>query len=242
MKTQSMVETILMVYDHDPALDSLVDETLLPMGFQVITAQDGPDGLDLAIRCNPDLILIEQSMALMTGLEVLTILRQTACTSSVVFLTETGDETTLVEAFRLGIQDCVLKPFTRDEVARVLIETLNKRRLDHEAAECRRNQEAAALIQAIVITLSHYLNNYLTSLKGGVALIEEGLAQDPERQDLYRIAGETRASVLSIQAVIHALARCERINLTEYSSSTAILSIETAIHEELERLCIRPSV
>jgi CheY-like chemotaxis protein len=235
-----MVETILLVYGQNPVLDSLAANGLSSQGFQVMTARDGPTGLDLVIRHNPDLVLIEQSLEQITGLEVLSILNQTACISPVIFLTDPGMEQTIIDAFRLGAKDCLLKPVSAGRVRQAIDEALLDRRKSLEAAEMQRNQIATDMVQAVVITLSHYLNNYLTTLKGGLALIDESIRQEPSNPEVQRITRETQASVLNIQAVINALVRSDRFRLTSYSPSTMILAIETAIREEITRLSIQP--
>jgi len=76
--TQNMEETngkkILVIEDEKPMLDAVAD-TLKQHNFAVITADNGKDGLDTALREHPDLMLLDIFMPKMDGLTMLETLR-----------------------------------------------------------------------------------------------------------------------------------------------------------------------
>jgi len=79
--TRDMGETngrkILVIEDEPPMLDAIVD-TLSQNKFTVLTSENGKDGLDLALREHPDLILLDIFMPKMDGLSMLEQLRNDA--------------------------------------------------------------------------------------------------------------------------------------------------------------------
>jgi len=105
-----------VIDDSREMLVALKNRILEPMGFQVLTAMDGQTGLQTAVQHNPDLILLDMNLPRMTGLELLSFLRKTPCTSPVIFMTASGSEQIAVEAFRLGVRDYLTKPFTYEEL------------------------------------------------------------------------------------------------------------------------------
>lgn len=69
-----MARTILYIED-DPASRSLVERTLRYGGYHVLTAERGLDGIDIARREIPDLILVDINLPDLTGREITTMLR-----------------------------------------------------------------------------------------------------------------------------------------------------------------------
>jgi signal transduction histidine kinase/ActR/RegA family two-component response regulator len=66
----------IVVADDDPTHRDLLREVLTPLGFILLSAADGPQCLDLAQHCRPDLFLLDISMPHMDGWEVAAALRE----------------------------------------------------------------------------------------------------------------------------------------------------------------------
>lgn len=102
-------ETILVVDDEQAVCDMLT-EYLMPRGYRVHTAQNGPTALALAEREQPQLIVLDIYMPGMNGVEVLRKLRANHYTGGVMMLTASQDTALLKEALALGAIDIVGKP------------------------------------------------------------------------------------------------------------------------------------
>jgi CheY-like chemotaxis protein len=68
----------VLVIDDDPLQLAVLQDLLRPLGFNVFAAANGPDGIDLALRCTPDLVLLDIQMPGMSGWEVAARLRAIA--------------------------------------------------------------------------------------------------------------------------------------------------------------------
>jgi two-component system alkaline phosphatase synthesis response regulator PhoP len=116
-----MKEKILIVED-DKDIAKMLEYNLKKEGFKVITASDGEDGLDLAVRQYPDLILLDLMLPGMDGLEVCKALKKESKTGliPVIMLTAKGQESDKVVGLELGADDYVTKPFSpRELIARI---------------------------------------------------------------------------------------------------------------------------
>jgi DNA-binding response OmpR family regulator len=112
------VATVLIV-DDDRPLAEVVRRYLERDGFAVITAEDGPSGLDRALADRPDLVLLDLSLPGLDGLEVCRRLRRELAVP-VIMLTARVDEADRVAGLELGADDYVTKPFSpREMTARV---------------------------------------------------------------------------------------------------------------------------
>jgi DNA-binding response OmpR family regulator len=228
-------ETILIV-DDSREIRELLDEVVLsPLGFTTHSAGDGKAGLSLAERCRPDLILLDMNMPRMSGLEMLTALRKRHFGAPAILMTAYGSENVAIEAFRLGVRDYIVKPFTPEEMLGAIDRALNESRLARQQEELNRNLITAEIVRVTVVTLSHYLNNHLTTLKGGLTLLGESLMEKAPDPYLLDILQASRKSALSIQAVMKVLLDATGVRLCAYTDSTMMMDIESALREELNR-------
>jgi two-component system NtrC family sensor kinase len=125
-------EKVLVMDDRDDSLQFMTEYILKPNGYRCITAKDGETGLQRALNEDPDLIIMDQRMPRMTGLEVLGALRKTQAEVPVILMTFHGSEETAVQAFRLGAKDYIIKPFDTEEMLGAIDRALEEQRLRSE--------------------------------------------------------------------------------------------------------------
>ena len=112
-------KTVLIVEDDTNTAD-LVALYLRREGFQALTANDGAQGLALAERYRPDLVILDLMLPKVDGWEVCRQLRQMSDVP-VIMLTARNEEIDRVAGLTLGADDYVVKPFSpRELVARVI--------------------------------------------------------------------------------------------------------------------------
>lgn len=112
------VETILIVDDNKEIVDSL-GKLLVLEGYDVLTAYDGMDALDVFEQHKIDLILLDVMMPRLNGLSTLMKIRETAKTP-VIILSAKTEESDKVSGLILGADDYISKPYNAAElIARV---------------------------------------------------------------------------------------------------------------------------
>lgn len=136
-------ERVLVVDDREESIDFVVNYVLKPKGYRVIKARDGQEGLQKALEQNPDLIILDVQMPKMDGMEVLRALRAEGRDTPVILMTFHGSEELVVQAFRLGVKDYVIKPFQAEEMLSAIERALTEARLREE-----RDRLMARLVQA----------------------------------------------------------------------------------------------
>jgi two-component system alkaline phosphatase synthesis response regulator PhoP len=113
-----MSKTILVI-DDEAKIVEICRDYLTAAGFGVVTAGDGPQGLALARREKPDLIVLDLMMPGMDGLDVCRALRRESAVP-IVMLTARVEESDKLVGLELGADDYLTKPFSpRELVARV---------------------------------------------------------------------------------------------------------------------------
>jgi len=136
-------ERVLVVDDRRDNIEFVVDYILKPNGYEALTAKDGKEGLRKALTEDPDLIIMDNNMPKMTGLQVMEALKEKGLTIPVILMTFHGSESLAVQFFRLGVKDYMIKPFTVEEMLESIDQALTEVRLRKE-----RDQALASLVQA----------------------------------------------------------------------------------------------
>lgn len=115
-------ERILIIEDEKDIV-KMLEYNLEKEGFKVLSAYNGEDGLDMARKKNPDLILLDLMLPGIDGLEVCKAVKNEANTEAsipVIMLTAKSQEADKIIGLELGADDYVTKPFSpRELIARI---------------------------------------------------------------------------------------------------------------------------
>jgi two-component system cell cycle response regulator len=123
------MSALILVADADPFNLRLLSELCSTLGYEVVTAADGGAVLDAVARERPDLVLMDVSLPVMDGLQVLRILKADGDLSQlpVVLVTADGDEEGRRRGFEMGAEDYVVKPYRSFEIQQRLRNVLRLR-------------------------------------------------------------------------------------------------------------------
>jgi len=107
----------ILVIDDAPEIVEVVTICLqLRWGHaQVLAAGSGKRGLEMVIKEQPDLVVLDVNLPDINGFEVLEKIRETS-TVPVVMLTIKGKDTDIARALEMGADDYVIKPFSNIEL------------------------------------------------------------------------------------------------------------------------------
>ncbi len=113
-----MLQKVLVV-DDEPAVTDLLAYNLRKAGYDVLTACDGQQALEIARQCSADLILLDLMLPGVQGLEVCRELRKSSDVP-IIMITALGEEIDRVVGLELGADDYIPKPFSvREVLARI---------------------------------------------------------------------------------------------------------------------------
>jgi DNA-binding response OmpR family regulator len=111
----------ILVVDDEPKIAEICQDYLKAAGYQVVIAMTGPDGLSMARRERPDLIVLDLMLPEMDGLDVCRTLRRESDVP-IIMLTARVEETDKLIGLEIGADDYITKPFSpRELVARVRV-------------------------------------------------------------------------------------------------------------------------
>ena len=113
-----MPPTKILVIDDDADLLNIVKTQLKFSGYEVITASNGDEGIQLARTEGPHLVIVDLLMPVMDGFEVCRRLRQDRLTylTPIIMLTASGTQLDKIAALKGGVDDFITKPFAPNEL------------------------------------------------------------------------------------------------------------------------------
>jgi DNA-binding response OmpR family regulator len=126
-------DSTVLVVDDDPVILKLLEVNFEMEGFTVLVARDGEEGIEVARRDQPDLVVSDIMMPKVSGLELVTALKSDPTTSEIpiILLSAKAQNADVRSGLEAGADDYVTKPFEPldlvDRVNRLLEARASKR-------------------------------------------------------------------------------------------------------------------
>src|SRR5262245_46870444 len=152
----------ILVIDDEEWLREMVQLALRQKGYDVVEAEDGAVGIEVARKELPDLVLCDVNMEKVDGYLTLSSLRSEPATAAIPFILMTGlaDNAGMRHGMELGADDYLPKPFTIDALYAAVEARLKKAQMLREESERR----LADLRHAITLALPHELRTPLNGI------------------------------------------------------------------------------
>lgn len=119
----------ILCIEDDLETASLIAEEFEERGYEMALAHDGQAGFSAVLKLQPDIVLCDVSMPVMSGFEVLdrlTELTPRFASMPFIFLTALGDRDNQLKGRRLGADDYVVKPIDFEILATIISGRLAK--------------------------------------------------------------------------------------------------------------------
>jgi signal transduction histidine kinase/CheY-like chemotaxis protein len=115
-------ERSILVIDDKWENRSVLTNMLEPLGFRMLEAPDGHEGIEEALREAPDLILMDLVMPVMDGFDAIKVIRNSSPLSSrpVIAISASVADPVRQECIRLGFDDFLAKPFQENDLLDML--------------------------------------------------------------------------------------------------------------------------
>ncbi len=119
----------ILVVDDEASIRRILETRLKMAGYNVVTAEDGEEAVELFNKTNPDIVILDVMMPKMDGYGVTREIRRVSDVP-IIILTALGDVSERITGLELGADDYVIKPFSPKElearVKAVLRRTVSK--------------------------------------------------------------------------------------------------------------------
>ena len=125
-------ENILVIDDNQHLADFIANSLLKSLGYEAQTAYTGKIAFEIIRSISPDLILLDMELPDINGLEFLNKLQEEGHNIPTILMTAHGSEQIAVDAFRLGVEDYLIKPVDADKLRATITYALTETRLREE--------------------------------------------------------------------------------------------------------------
>jgi signal transduction histidine kinase len=209
--THSATATILIV-DDTPANLAFIVEYLEARRYRILVAQGGEEGLQRAMRVQPDLILLDAVMPGLDGFEVCRRLKARDSTRDipVIFMTSLADTHDKLIAFAVGAVDYVVKPLQVEEVMARVDAQLALRAMHSQLAAANRELETFSY------SVSHDLRAPLRAIASFAQIVRKdcGASMGEEGRRYMDTIISTSARMATLIEDLLCYARTARANQT----------------------------
>lgn len=145
------VETLLLV-DDEPGIRSVLSISLADAGYQVMSAADGKEALDLFRQHQPAIILTDIKMPGLSGIDLLQAIKAERPETEVIMMTGHGDMDLAIKSLKMDATDFVTKPIN-DDILEIALSRARQR------MEMRRKVQAyTAELEALIREKESHLN------------------------------------------------------------------------------------
>jgi len=122
----------ILVCEDDFAIKTMISTKLKQENYSVYTAQNGQEALNLMEKQQIDLVISDIMMPEMNGYEFVQTLRETKYTLPILMITAKSQLESLEEAFKLGVDDYMVKPLRLEELVLRVKALLRRSQLEAE--------------------------------------------------------------------------------------------------------------
>ncbi|GAC1390118.1 MAG: response regulator transcription factor [Ktedonobacteraceae bacterium] len=126
----------ILVVDDEPSIQRALRRNLAVNGYEVFVAEDGKQAVEIAVRQQPDLILLDLCLpGELDGLDVCKQIRHIMQKTPIIVLSAVTEEKQKIRALDLGADDYLTKPFSNEELQARVRACLRRANIDSQVAE-----------------------------------------------------------------------------------------------------------
>jgi DNA-binding NtrC family response regulator len=130
---------LLLLIEDDETIALSLKTFFINKGYDFITSYTGKEGLDVALKELPDIVILDLRLPDIYGIEILKELKSNYPEIAIIIITGYGEIKEAVEAMKLGAEHYFQKPFDLDELAIIVGKSLNIKQLRQEAILLRKS-------------------------------------------------------------------------------------------------------
>jgi DNA-binding NtrC family response regulator len=112
--------TTILIVDDEQMMRDLLTKILARDGYQLLTAEDGEQALEVLKQRKVDIVITDIKMPKLDGFGLLKEIKSRGTVSTVIIMTAYGDTYTVKDALLLGADEYVTKPFKSYEISLVV--------------------------------------------------------------------------------------------------------------------------
>ena len=221
----------ILIIDDEPVVLNSCKDILAGSSYEIATALNGTQGLELAAEFKPDVVFVDLKMPGIPGMEVLERIQEFDRTIVTIVITGFATVSYAVEAMKHGAYDFLPKPFTPAEFRIITARGVEKRRLLLETISLRKEKEL--LRQNFAAIVSHELKSPLSAVQQNLFVLEAELSSqlsDDQQEKILRM----RSRLTGLLDLINTWLRVISEDIETIKDNFAPILVAAAVEKALE--------
>jgi two-component system, NtrC family, sensor kinase len=214
----------VLIVEDDKSYAEILKRVIIKNGYEINLAHDGKEGLELSTEWKPDVIIVDWMMPGMSGIELISKLREhpELKFSYIIMLTARVETEDKIAGLEAGADDFITKPVDFGElIARIRV-GFRMKKLQTEIAEL---QHESALLE-MARTLGHEINNPLNIIYLALELINRAFKEDnPDREKIKENLNRIYQSSERIKEIVNKLISLRKPTFKEYVNGKRMLDL-----------------
>jgi DNA-binding response OmpR family regulator len=214
----------VLIVEDDKSYAEILKRVIMKNGYEINLAHDGKEGLELSTEWKPDVIIVDWMMPGMSGIELISKLREhpELKFSYIIMLTARVETEDKIAGLEAGADDFITKPVDFGElIARIRV-GFRMKKLQTEIAEL---QHESALLE-MARTLGHEINNPLNIIYLALELINRAFKEDnPDREKIKENLNRIYQASERIKEIVNKLISLRKPTFKEYVNGKRMLDL-----------------
>jgi signal transduction histidine kinase len=210
---------LVLVVEDDDDLRTFIGD-VLSVRYRVEAARDGQQGLEIALRLQPDAIVSDIAMPKMDGYQLCREIRsrEESARVPIVLLTSRTNLSRVLEGFGAGADDYITKPFHAPELlARVSVHLLLARLMKEMA-----HRERLATLGLVAASIAHQVRNPLSAIQNTIEALRERVSAGPRTEGMFALIADCTARIEKLTDDLLDLSRVDRGELGRFRPAEGI--------------------
>jgi DNA-binding response OmpR family regulator len=214
----------VLIVEDDKSYAEILKRVIIKNGYEINLAHDGKEGLELSTEWKPDVIIVDWMMPGMSGIELISKLREhpELKFSYIIMLTARVETEDKIAGLEAGADDFITKPVDFGElIARIRV-GFRMKKLQTEIAEL---QHESALLE-MARTFGHEINNPLNIIYLALELINRAFKEDnPDREKIKENLNRIYQASERIKEIVNKLISLRKPAFKEYVNGKRMLDL-----------------
>ncbi len=145
-----MKKTQILIVDDEDTIRKVLTSLLEDEDYRVKSVENGQKAIALLSNFKPDLILMDQNMPGMSGLDALAVIKEKYPLITVIIITAHGEVSLAVDAIKKGAYDYLEKPFDNDKLLLLIKRAINHQMLTEELSSLKQKLTGQKSFESII--------------------------------------------------------------------------------------------
>jgi len=213
----------ILIVEDDKYTRLIIEKLLTKNNYQVFSATNGQEALDIINNKNPKVIIADWNMPVLNGLDLCKTVKGNAQFKTIYFILFTAKISLddRVKGLDAGADDFLIKPTENEEL---LARVRTGIRVVNLQNELTKTEHDRALVE-MACTMGHKISNPLNSLSFSLKALEDKLSSKQLKQ-LDEELNIAKLSIEKINKLVNELIRLEKPEMVDYNSDTKMIKLD----------------